>query len=77
MSLNRIITKYELMNLPNEQIAGYLKGRYVKLVLNSGEYKEARIQNLLAAANPPHLFVGFLTEDNYSINLLDIDHIEI
>lgn len=75
--MNRIITKHELWNLPNEQIAEFTKGRIVKIVLNNGEYKEVRIQNLLAAANPPHLFVGFLTTDNHSINLQDIDYIEL
>ncbi len=44
--------------------------------MNNGEYKEVRIQNLLAALNPPHLFVGFLTSDNHSI-YQDIDHVEL
>lgn len=73
----KIITKHELWNLPNEQIAELTKGRLVKIVLNDGEYKDVCIQNLLAAANSPHLFVGFLTADNHSINLQNIDHIEI
>ena len=59
MIMNRIITKHELWNLPNEQIAELTKGRLVRIVLKNGEYKDVRIQNLLAAANPPHLFVGF------------------
>ncbi len=73
----KIITKHELWNLPNEQIAELTKGRLVRIVLNDGEYKDVCIQNLLAAANSPHLFVGFLTADNHSINLQNIDHIEI
>ena len=73
----KIITKHELWNLPNEQIAELTKGRLVRIVLKNGEYKDVRIQNLLAAANPPHLFVGFLATDNYSVNLQDIDHVEI
>lgn len=73
----KIITKHELWNLPNEQIAELTKGRLVRIVLNDGEYKDICIQNLLAAANSPHLFVGFLTADNHSINLQNIDHIEI
>ena len=75
--MNRIITKHELWNLPNEQIAKFTKGRIVKIVLNNGEYKEVRIQNLLAAANPPHLFVGFLIIDNQGVCLQDINHIEL
>ena len=73
----KIITKHELWNLPNEQIAELTKGRLVRIVLNDGEYKDVCIQNLLAAANSPHLFVGFLTADNHSINLQNINHIEI
>jgi len=71
--MNRIITKHELWNLQNEQIAEMTKGRFVRIVLNNGEYKDVCIQNLLAAANPPHLFVGFLTADNQSINYIDIE----
>ena len=75
--MNRIITKHELWNLPNEQIAELTKGRLVRIVLNNGEYKDVCIQNLLAAANPPHLFVGFLIAENHSINIQDIDHVEL
>ena len=75
--MERIITKHELWNLPNEQIAALTKGRIVRIVLNNGEYKDVCIQTLLAAANPPHLFVGFLTTDNHSINLQDIEHVEL
>lgn len=75
--MNNIITKHELWNLPNEKIAEMTKGRLVRIVLNNGEYKDIFIQNLLATANPPHLFVGFLTADNYSINLQDINHVEL
>ena len=73
--MNRIITKHELWNLPNEQIAELTKGKFVRIVLNNGECKDVCIQNLLAAATPTHLFVGFMTADNRSINLLDIDHV--
>ena len=73
--MNRIFTKHELWNLPNEQIAEMTKGRFIRIFLNNGEYKDVCIQNLLAAANPPHLFVGFLTTNNHSINLQDIDHV--
>ncbi len=65
--MKRTITKHELWNLLNEQIAELTKGRLVRIVLNNGECKDVCIQNLLAAANPHHLFVGFLTADN-SIN---------
>ena len=75
--MNRIITKHELWNLPNEQIAEKTKGRLVRIVLNNGEYKDVCIQNLLAAANPPHPFVGFLTTDNNSIYLQDIDQVSL
>lgn len=75
--MDGIITKHELWNLPNEQIAELTKGRIVRIVLNSGEYKDVCIQNLLAAANPPHLFVGFLTADNQSIYVQNIDHVEL
>lgn len=75
--MNRIITRQELWNLPKERITSLTIGKNVRIVMNDGEYKEAQIQNLLAAANPPHLLVGFLTGDNYSIYLRDIDHIEI
>lgn len=75
--MDKIITKSELWNLPNEQIAALTKGRLVRIVLNNGEYKDVCIQNLLAAANPPHLFVGFLTADNHSIYLQDINHVEL
>lgn len=75
--MDKIITKHELWNLPNEQIAELTKGRIVRIVMNNGEYKEVRIQNLLAAANPPHLFVGFLTADNQRIYLQDIYHVEL
>ena len=57
--MKRIITKHELWNLLNEQIAELTKGRLIIIFLNNGEYKDVCIQNLLAAANPPHLFVGF------------------
>ena len=75
--MDRIITKHELWNLSNEQIAELTKGRIVRIVLNSGECKEVCIQNLLAAANPPHLFIGFLTADNHSIYVQNIDHVEL
>ena len=77
MVMNRIITNQELWNLSNEQIAELTKRRLVGIVLYNGEYKEVCIQNLLAAANPPHLFAGFLTVTNHSIYLKDIDHIEL
>ena len=73
----RIITYSKLWNLHNEQIAEITKGRIVRIVMNNGEYKDVCIQNLLAAANPPHLFVGFLTADNHSIYLQDINHVEV
>lgn len=75
--MDKIITKHELWNLPNEQIAELTKGRIVRIVMNNGEYKEVRIQNLLAAANSPHLFVGFLTADNHCVYLQNIDHVEV
>ncbi len=75
--MKRIITKHELWNLPNEQIAELTKGRLVKVVLNNGEYKDVCIQNLLAASTPPHLFVGFLTTDDYSIYIGNINHVEL
>lgn len=75
--MNNIITKHELWNLPNEQIAEMTKGRFVRIVFHNGEYEDVCVQNLLAAANPPHLFVGFLTTDNHSIILQDIDHVEL
>lgn len=75
--MNKIITKSELWNLPSEQITELTRGQIVKIVMNNGEYKEVHIQNLLAAANPPHLFVGFLTADNHCVYLQDIDHVEL
>lgn len=75
--MNKIITKHELWNLSNEQIAELTKGRIVRIVMNNGEYKDVCIQNLLTAANPPHLFVGFLTSDNQSIYLQNIDYVEL
>ena len=75
--MNRIITKHELWNLPNEQIAELTKGRFIRIVLSSGEYKDVCVKNLLAAADPPHLFIGFLTTDNHNINLIDIEHVEL
>lgn len=73
----KIFTKHELWNLQNEQIEEMKKGRSVKIVLNYGEYKDVCIQKLLTAANPLHLFVGFLTTDNYSIYLQNIDQISL
>ena len=75
--MNRIITKHELWNLQNELIAELTKGRFVRIVLNNGECKDVCIQNLLAAANPPHLLVGFLTTDDHRINLQEIDYVEL
>ena len=75
--MDKIITKHELWNLPNEQIAELTKGRIVRIVMNNGEFKKVFIQNLLVAANPPNLFVGFLTADNHSIYIQDIDHVEL
>lgn len=75
--MNRIITKHELWNLPNEQIAELTKGQFARIVLNNGECKDVCIQNLLAAANPPHLFIGFLAKDNNRIYLQDIEHVEL
>lgn len=77
MNMNSILTKSDLLNLSNEQIAELTRGQQVRIVLNNGEYKDVCIQNLLAAANPPHLFVGFLTTDNHSIILQNIDHVEL
>ena len=74
--MNNIFTKHELWNLPNEQIIEMKKRRFVRFVLNNDECKDVCIQNLLAAANPPHLFVVFLTTDNCRIYLQDIAHIE-
>ena len=55
--MNRIITKHELGNLPNEQIAELTKGRLVRIVMNNGEHNDVCVQNLLAASNPPHLLL--------------------
>ena len=63
--MDRIITKQELWNLPNKQIAELTKGRLVIIVRNNGECKDVCIQNLLTAVNQPQLFVGFLTTDNH------------
>lgn len=41
--MKRIITKHELWNLPNEQIAELTKGQIVRIVLNNGEYKKVHI----------------------------------
>lgn len=71
MDEKRIITKQELWNLSNEQISKLTKGRNVRIVMNNGEHKEVCVHNLLAAANSPHLFVGFLTTNNHSIYLQD------
>ncbi len=67
--MNDIITKHELWNLPNEQIATLTKGRFARIILNNGDYKNVCIRNILAASNPSHLFVGFLTTDNHNIYL--------
>ena len=75
--MNKKITKPELWNLPNEQIAELTKGRIVRIIMNNGEHKDVCVQDLLAAANPPHLLVGFLTADNHCIYLQDIDHVEL
>ena len=75
--MNKIITKHELWNLPNEQIAELTKGRLVRIVLKNGKYQDVFIQNLLAATNPHHLFVGFLTTDNQGIILQEIDQVEL
>ena len=75
--MKRILTKHDLLNLPNEQIAALTKGQIVRIVMNNGEFKETRIQNLLAAANPPHLFVGFLMADDQSIYLQNIHSVEL
>lgn len=75
--MNRIITKHELWNLPNEQIAELTKGRLVRIVMTNGDFKDVCIQNLIAATNPPHLFVGFLITNNHSVILQYIDHVEL
>ena len=77
MSKNRIITKHELWNLPNEQIAELTKGKLVRVVLKNGECIDVCVKNLLAASNPPHLFVGFITTDNHSIYIQDVDYVEL
>ena len=63
--------------MPNERIAELMKGRHVRIILKRGEFKDVRIKNLLAAYNPPHLFVGFLTTDDNTIYLQDIDYVEL
>ena len=75
--MNRIITKHELWNLSNEQIAELTKGRLDRIVLKNGEYKNVYIQKIIDATHSPHLFVGFLTGNNYIINLKDIDCVEL
>jgi hypothetical protein len=75
--MNRIITKHELWNLSNEQIAELTKGKFVRIVKIDGTEQEILVKNLLAAANPPHPFVGFMTESNHSVHLMDIDHVEL
>ena len=75
--MNRVITKHELWNLPNEQIAALTRGRKVRIVLNNGKNEDVCILNLLAAANPPHLFTGFKTIDNHDILLQEINYVEL
>lgn len=75
--MNRIITKHEFWNLSNEQIVVLTKGKFVRIVENDGTKQELLVKNLLAAANSPHTFVGFLTESNHSVHLMDIDYVEL
>lgn len=77
MGINRIITKHELWNLPNEQIAELIKGKFVRVVQNNGLCNDVYVRNLLAAVNPPHSFIGFLTVENHSIFLQNIEHVEL
>ena len=75
--MSNIISNKDLWNLPNERIAELMKGRHVRIILKRGEFKDVRIKNLLAAHNPPHLFVGFLTTDDNTIYLQDVDYVEL
>ena len=75
--MEKIISNTELWNMPKEKIVELTKGRQVRIVLTNGEYKEVFIKNILAACNPPCLFVGFLTADNNSIDIEDINSIEL
>lgn len=75
--MNQVISNKELWNLPNEQIAKMTKGRRVRIVLKNGDIKEVDVNTILAAANPPNLFSGFLTMDNQEISLPTIDYVVI
>ncbi|MBR5962601.1 MAG: hypothetical protein IK000_00450 [Bacteroidaceae bacterium] len=75
--MNRTITKDELWNLSNEQIAKLTEGRTIIIVMNDGTRLEIIVKKLITASNPPHLFVGFLTDEDKSINLQSIDYIEL
>ena len=37
--MKKIISNHELWNLPNEQFVEFTKGRFVRIVLNNGDYK--------------------------------------
>ena len=75
--MNKKITKSELWNLPNEQIAKRTRGRLVRIVFTNGEAQKVVVKTILAASNPPHLFTGFLTTENKIISLSIIDYIEL
>ena len=77
MAMNRIITRHELWNLSSEQINKMTKGRLARIFLTNGNVKDVRIKNSLLSANPPHLFVGVLITDSHSINLQDINYVEL
>lgn len=75
--MGKIITNKELWNLPNEQIASFTIGRCVKIVMKDGDSKEINVKALSVAANPPHLFCGFITSDNHNVSLGSIEYVEL
>lgn len=76
MNTKSIITKKELWNLPNAQIASLMNGKYVEVAMNDGSKQAILVKKILAASNPPHLFYGFLTEDNKTVSLANIESVE-
>lgn len=68
--------KEQLLSLSNKEIANLFNHKRVQVTTKDGP-EDFYVKGLSLAANPPHLFVGFIREDNRHFGVEDIVDIEI
>lgn len=71
------MTREQLLLLSNDDIEKQLKHRKVEILTKDDEIITFYVKRLLLAANYPHMFVGFVMDDNSNCYLSDISEINI